>query len=247
MNEVTTIDTIPVLSPPIALTIGCFDGVHLGHRSLIDRARFLVGSQGSVALLTFSNHPTEFFRANLSIPKLSTPAHKMHLLKNAGVDLVIHLEFTHELSTLSTLDFLRQLKAKLPFSYLILGRGATLGHNQEGDEKHVTGLQQALDFTVEYIEKTTHGASTISSGLVRKNVEENELQKAATLLGRPYSIYVDVDENSRASAHTLCLPPNGNYTVAIHSTKGTHQETLTINGPHLTLSNTPAGEAEIVF
>lgn len=246
MFEATTLASIPDLPHPIALTIGCFDGVHLGHRSLIDRARFLAGSKGSVALLTFSNHPSEFFSTDLDIPKLCSSAHKLLLLKNCGIDLVITLEFTQALSALSTEQFLSRLKEKLPFSHLILGSGATLGHKQEGDEKQVKHLQEELNFTVEYLPKSTHGASTISSGLVRKKIQENELKGAAILLGRPYSIHVNVDETSQVHAKGLCLPPKGNYKVAIHSENGTHQETIQI-GPTFTLPNTPPGPAEIVF
>lgn len=246
MFKATTLADIPDTTLPCSLTIGCFDGVHLGHRALLHRARTLAGPQGSTALLTFSNHPAEVFSADLSIPKLCTSAQKLLLLKKAGIDLVINLEFTQALSSHSTEQFLSQLKEKLPFSHLILGRGARLGQNQEGDEKKVKHLQKRLNFSVEYLTKTTFGNLTISSGLIRKKIQENELAAAADLLGRPYSIYVDVDDKAEASTEGLCLPPKGSYKVAIHSDNGSHQETIQI-APTLTLPNTAPGLAEIVF
>lgn len=246
MFETPSLSKIPTLPQPCALTIGCFDGVHLGHQAIINKARARVGPKGSVALLTFSNHPTEFFSPEITIPRLSSPKHKLLLLEKAGIDCVINLEFTCSLAALTAEDFLKRLKEKLPFSRLILGSGARMGRDQEGDEEHLKTLQKRLNFSVEYLQKSHLGELTISSGLIRRKIQEKDFPAATALLGRPYSLYVDVDATRKASAEGLCLPPPDTYLVTTRSQKGQHQQNLSI-GPSLFLPNTPPGCAEIVF
>lgn len=246
MFEVSTLSKIPPLSRPCALTIGCFDGVHLGHQAILRNAHARVGPNGSVVLLTFSNHPAEFFSPEISIPGLCSPKQKLLLLEKEGIDCVINLEFNQTLATLSPKAFLTHLKEKLPFSHLILGSGACMGQNQEGDEAHLKTLQKKLDFSVDYLSKSTLGKLTISSGLIRKKIQENDLRTATALLGRPYSLLVDVDSTGKASAEGLCLPPKGSYLVTTHSQKGQQQERIQI-APSLFLPNLPQGRAEIVF
>lgn len=187
MKVVTELSQIPPFPKPIAVTIGSFDGVHLGHQHLLKKMRERVSSEGTVALLTFRNHPSQVLNNRPPVPQLTSIEQKLDLLEKAGVNLVLLLTFTEEFSKQPFEIFLKTLKDSLPFSYLVLGCGASFGKDRQGDEKHVKECAKHLGFKAEYIEKIQHNGSSISSGTIRSLIEQGEIAKASSLLGRPLS------------------------------------------------------------
>jgi riboflavin kinase/FMN adenylyltransferase len=182
MIVVDEISKIPPLPLPCGLTIGSFDGVHIGHQAILQRLK----QHGTSAVLTFRNHPSHVLTQKTPTPPLYTLEQKLSLLEEAGVDLVILLSFTPALAEQSFDQFLNTLRATYPFTYLVLGKGASFGKNRQGDEAHVRALGQQLGFTVEYLEKTTFQGSAVSSGRIRTALEHGDLTLASHLLGRPY-------------------------------------------------------------
>lgn len=222
---------------PYALTIGNFDGVHRGHQQLISA---LKKTGLRTAVLTFSNHPSEVLKSANSVPLLSTPEHKLRLLEQAGVDLVIALPFTKELAAETYDHFLKNLKEHLCFTQLILGKGSALGHRQLGTQDKVEALGKTLGFKAEYIDKFLE----ISSGAVRKALQQGDLETVHLLLGRPFSIYTQAAAEISLKNH--CLPPDGTYTVQVEGTAGTARiegSTLYLQTPKV-LSHQPI---EIIF
>ncbi len=240
MIIVDEISQIPSLPAPLALTIGSFDGIHLGHLAILQRLK----KYGTSAVLTFKNHPSQVLSQRPPSPLLCTPEHKLLLLEQARVDLVVLLAFTSAFSEQPFDLFLKTLRTAYPFTLLILGKGASFGKNKQGDEPHVRELGQELGFFVEYLEKTTVQGEVVSSGRIRAHIEKGELPLASALLGRPYSIYGPLIKNTLSLKH-LCHPPEGSYPVKINHRSTTallHSDTLHISSPLL-----PDQMAEIRF
>lgn len=205
MQVVNSLEEIPALASPIALSIGNFDGVHLGHQYIFNRLKQL----GTSVVFTFSNHPDEVLHSPK--PRLCTLEHKLHLFEIYGIDLVICIPFTKEFSTQTYEQFLKKLKTRLPFSFLIRGEGSTFGKDKGGDEAHVKALEKPLDFKAEYLKPFCFDGQPVSSGLIRQTLAKGDFQKMSHLLSRPYSIY------GHPPFINLALPPQGKYPVRILS------------------------------
>ena len=221
------------------LTIGNFDGMHLGHQKIIKRVRELVGPTGIVGVLTFSNHTstvlsgTVLSNAALSstissekkpAKKILSDALKLHHLKTLGVDVVYFLEFTSEFAALSYDVFIRKVQISFPFSFLVLGDGATFGKGKEGTPQKTERLGQELDFSMEYLSKVRIKEEEISSEKIRKAILEGDLKKVTKLLGHPYALEGILEPTSSqnlnqkislSAADDLCLPPNEEYLVLL--------------------------------
>lgn len=224
MKVVTTLEEIPPAVSPIALTIGIFDGIHLGHQTIIKELHKLTRKTGTRVLLTFSNHPSQLFHPESPIPLLMSFKHRLHLLERYGIDLVIALPFTREFSQQSYQECIETLRKKLPFQDLVLGEDASFGKNCEGDEEHLKRLSMQMGFKAHYLKKERHHKETISSGLIRNLVQEGKLKKIKKYLGRPYSIWKSLDpmaikkENDSLYSWSfetseLCSLPSGVYGI----------------------------------
>ena len=115
------------------LTVGVFDGVHLGHRHLLDYLIDWAAPACVPAVITFSNRPVTVFRPGTFPSYLTTPEHKVDLLREAGVELVVPLEFTQELSQVSARQFAELLNGTMRMKGLVLGPDSALGQGREGD------------------------------------------------------------------------------------------------------------------
>ncbi len=222
---------------PYALTIGNFDGLHRGHQQLISA---LKKTGLRTAVLTFSNHPSEVLKSANPAPLLSTPEHKLRLLEQAGVDLVIALPFTKELAAETYDHFLKNLKEHLCFTHLILGKGSALGNRQLGTADKVEALGKTLGFKAEYIDKFLE----VSSGSIRKALQLGDMETVHLMLGRPFSIYTQAA--AEIPLQGLCLPPNGTYAVQVAGSASTARiegSTLYLKTPEV-LSHQPI---EIIF
>ena len=221
MQITHSIEEIPSLNPPIALTIGTFDGVHLGHKRLIDQLHLLTKEGGTKVAFTFKNHPYEALHPKTQIPRLCTIDHKIRLLEEYGIDLLVLLDFTEQFAEKSYRAFIEELRGKLPFAHLVLGKGAVLGNNQEGSEEKMHELGKELNFSVHYLEKRHTDGEIISSKRIRILIQAGKLDEASNLLGRPFSIYSsqkpDLIEKRRARFifSELCQMPQGEYEAEV--------------------------------
>jgi riboflavin kinase/FMN adenylyltransferase len=207
------LEKIPQLATPIALTIGNFDGMHRGHLKLLRELKKRAKS-GKTAALTFTNHPADVLKHRPPAPALCTLDHKLKLLEEEKIDLLLLLTFTEELSKETFEQFLQGIKKRLPFTFLLLGKGASFGKENQGDETRVKALQEKLQFHAEYLEKESLNGQVISSGLIRKELEKGDLRKVSELLGRPYSIYTSFAKEGSCTLN-LILPPSGDYRVTL--------------------------------
>lgn len=209
------------LSPPSTsrvLTIGNFDGVHLGHQHLLHHARTLATEEGEVIVYTFLNHPTHVLSHLPPTPWIYTIEHKLKILEEIGVNYTLLITFTKELAQTPYDTFLEELKRKLHFTHLVLGKGASLGKGKQGDEPHVRACAERLGFHVSYVSKLGRDDLPLSSGQIRRLIAEAALEKASHCLGRPYSIYAPLllERSLCMRLQQHCLPPSGIYSIHLN-------------------------------
>lgn len=212
MRLFTSLESYTPLGSHIALTIGNFDGVHLGHQALFGHLK----EQGDESVaLCFSNHPTSILSPQPTLP-LMTQSHKILILKDL-VDTLLLIPFTKELSLMSAESFLIYLRRFVPFSSLLTGENASFGHKKEGNTAHVHHLSQKLHFTQISLSLVRH-TTVLSSTHIRSLIQTGALHELPPLLGRPYSFF---SPNAPFSLPNLILPPSGYYPVTVEGQQGT--------------------------
>ena len=211
------------LPRPCALTIGSFDGVHLGHQRILQKLREKVGPMGTVCVLTFSNHPSQVLFGEKPAPLIFSKNLKLEALAECGVDVTLCIPFTQKLASKSYAVFLEELMTSCPFDFLVLGKGACLGEKKEGSPKKVTQLGKEMGFITQYIPKAEKDDFVISSGKIRELILSGNLTKASTLLGHPLMIEGEVQSQHLIIDPNICLPPDGEYTILVNNKKETIQ------------------------
>ncbi|MCB1181405.1 MAG: riboflavin biosynthesis protein RibF [Chlamydiia bacterium] len=225
MKVLSKLDPLPHTS--IGLTFGNFDGVHLGHLAILKTLKQVTNH---TVVITFLNHPKEILQGEPPL-RICTHAHKIDLLKKNGVNTLISLPFTKELSHLSAKEFLSKIKLNIPFTQLILGDDARFGYQRDGTQETIQEIGKELDFSFLFLKPQTYDNFPISSSRIRKCIQEGDLILIKKLLGRPYSVRGSVISGAgrgrqmgypTANLKTdgLVLPPMGVYAVSIEGKVG---------------------------
>ncbi len=171
------------------VSIGVFDGLHLGHRTLIQelvnqsKAKNLLS-----AVITFRQHPMAFLEPGQVVPSLTSLTERIRLIKEMGVDIVITLTFSHELAELGAQPFVLLLQHYLKMQGMILGWDFALGHHREGSLETLHHLGKKLGFTTEVVGPVKFNGEVISSTAIRQALAGGDIGKANTMLGRPFSL-----------------------------------------------------------
>ncbi len=175
---------------PLALSLGMFDGVHLGHKSIIDELT-KIGSEKNLetAVLTFWPHPRFVFNPNEDLKLLNTLEEKKILMEKYGIENLFLKEFDEEFRNLTGEEFVRQiLVEKLNVKYLIVGYDHVFGKNKSGNFGLLKKLSKELDFEVEQMEAINIHENNISSTKVRNALLEANILDANEMLGYSYSV-----------------------------------------------------------
>lgn len=172
------------------LTIGNFDGVHLGHRALLARLNRCARQYGlPAAVLTFEPHPREFFSPQTAPARLTTLREKLELLADDGVDLTHVCHFRAPFAALSAEEFIaRVLVGALRVRLLLVGDDFRFGAGRTGDFALLRDRSATFGFQVQTMDSVTVDGERVSSSAVRKALQEGRLAQATRLLGRPYAI-----------------------------------------------------------
>ena len=190
MKVFTTIPNYPSENKSI-VTIGTFDGVHLGHRVVLRRMREIAKkTKGKSVLLTFSPHPRHVLhKDNQDMKLITTLQEKQDLINQAGLDnLVIH-EFTKKFSRIKPVNFVRDiLVEQLNVHTLVIGYDHHFGRNREGSIQELTTLADLYDFNIEKIDPQYFEDVTVSSSKIRKLIEKGEMVKAKQYLGYEFML-----------------------------------------------------------
>ncbi|NQS91142.1 MAG: bifunctional riboflavin kinase/FAD synthetase [Chloroflexi bacterium] len=171
------------------LTIGSFDGVHIGHQQII-QALVKGAHQADLpaAVITFYPHP-QLVLNNESRPYyLNSPEKRAQLLGDLGVDFVFTYPFTQETSQMSAEDFISLLHQRFHFSELWVGYDFALGKDREGTPSLLREIGREYKFYLHEIPPFLLGGELVSSSRIRNSLREGDVQKARTLLGRPYEV-----------------------------------------------------------
>jgi len=175
---------------PLALTIGNFDGVHLGHRAMLARVAGQARAQGLVgAALTFEPHPREFFAPAAAPARLSRLREKLEWIAEAGIARTHVLRFDAALAAMSAERFIDEvLVAGLRARWLLVGRDFRFGAKRAGDYALLAAAAARKGFAVEAMADVLHEGERVSSSRVRAALAGGKLDEAARLLGRPYTM-----------------------------------------------------------
>ncbi len=177
-----------------AITIGNFDGLHLGHRALIESTLQASNSfAGKSALVTFDPHPQEVL-GKRPVERINSRFHQEQLLNQAGLDEVKTLSFTKEFSELSPEGFVKRfLVEPYSLSQVVVGYDFRFGCKRAGDFKTLETLGKQLGFIVQEVPPLQLDGKTVSSTLVRQIIRENQFERLPMYLGRPYGIRGSVE------------------------------------------------------
>ena len=180
------------LSPKkdMLLTIGVFDGVHLGHKYLISQLKEHARQQNLLSgVATFRQHPQEVLAPQTKLSFLTDLAERINLLKNEGVEAIITLSFTHELAQLSTRQFISLLKNYLRMRGMVVGPDFALGRNREGNIDAIRTLAQDMNFSITVVPPIMINGEVVSSTAIRNALADGDMKRVHNLVGHPFSLH----------------------------------------------------------
>lgn len=231
---------------PTALTIGVFDGVHLGHQALLRRVQESARRDGlAAAAVTFHPHPRHVVQPDSSIPYLTSLEDRLDLLLASGMDTVAAVTFTSELAQVEAEDFVRTLIEELQLHKLVIGPDFALGRQRAGNPQALQRVCDDLGIGLEMInfieddaieiDHTSNPQHKVSSSEIRRALMAGEIEHVNTLLGRRFSVHGPVvlgAERGRtigfptanvAVGADLAMPGHGVYATIAHLAEGGHQ------------------------
>ena len=179
----------PSVAQPVALTIGNFDGVHLGHQALLKQLREAAQSRGlPVAVVVFEPHPREFFTPQQAPTRLTSMREKLELFAALGVDRVHVCRFNSRFAHMSATDFIHALHEEVAVEFVLIGDDFRFGSGRRGDFALMEKIGAQHGFEVQAMHSVLHSGVRISSTAVRVALAEGKMEVAQRYLGRPYSI-----------------------------------------------------------
>lgn len=243
---------------PTVLTIGNFDGVHLGHRALLKKLKEKATAlKLTPAVLTFEPHPREFFSPDTAPPRLSSLREKLELIAAEDVAFACVCHFNAAFAGLSAEQFIERLLVKqLKVEHLIVGDDFRYGAQRRGDFALLQTAGQDLGFSVEAISGVLSEGQRVSSSAIRTALAAGQIGAAARLLGRPYVIDGRVVHGQQLGRHLgvptanirikhRCPALTGVYAVEVEGlTDGPHRGVANI-GFRPSVNDTPRALLEV--
>lgn len=224
------------------VTTGSFDGVHIGHKVILNRLKMLAEKyNGESVLITFDPHPRKVLypdTAGKDLKLINSKEEKLDLLRKAGLDNVIIVEFTREFSKVTSEEFVRDyLHGILKARVVVVGFNHHFGFHKEGDYRHLWGWREKYNFDAEEIPEQEVQHETVSSTKIRKAISEGYIQRANAyldhyymIIGKPEShLFTDLPVLSSflkipITEECKILPATGIYAVSVltdkYNTKG---------------------------
>ncbi len=223
---------LPELGKPLHLALGVFDGVHMGHQAVIGQAMAAAKREGGLAgLLTFDPHPIQVIAPGKApTALLATLDHKAMIVKDLGLDLFVPLHFDAAFAELEATDFIEQLMAA-NVKTIAVGEDWRFGHNRSGDVPFLKKEARVRDFHLEAVPPVMFEGDRVSSTRIRQAIRDGNLDAAAAMLGRHYSVtgkVVQGEELGRTIGFPTAnietgdsqLPPKGVWAVKVSGDQG---------------------------
>ena len=215
------------IARPTVLTLGVFDGLHLGHqlimKTVVERARV---TNGVPTVITFEPHPRAVLHPESAPPLLQTLDQKIEALAVLGIEQVIVIHFNQAFSQIRAEDFLRNVvSGRLQAKEVYLGRGFFFGHNREGNIDLLRRVSQQLGFFADEVPEVRLRGKRIGSTVIRQLLIEGRVNLARRMLGRPYGVEGPVERGAARGAnlgfptanvqpHNRVIPQRGVYVTA---------------------------------
>ncbi len=203
------------LSPPLGsgpfsrtvVTVGNFDGVHLGHRAILSRVlRRARELECQPVVLTFDPHPLKVLSPQTQLRLLTTPAQKIELLKSAGLSVVV-VPFSREFAAIPAREFVRDyFGERLKAREVVVGHDYRFGYRREGNIELLKEFGEALGFTVQVVWAVEVDSAVVSSSLIRAMLRLGKVREANRLLGRDYGVIGQVVAGKGRGAKLLGVP-----------------------------------------
>jgi riboflavin kinase/FMN adenylyltransferase len=180
------------------LTIGVFDGVHLGHQFLLDQLKRQAVSRGLLAgVVTFDQHPEEVLGGIGRLPWLTDAGEKENIIRNLGIGLVATIPFNARVAGLDASQFVGLLVKHLRMKGLVVGPDFALGRGRQGDMARLRTLGQEMGFTVDSVPPMVLDSAVVSSTAVRQALADGDVRKFRRLVGRYFSLRGEVSRGAR--------------------------------------------------
>ena len=178
--------SLPTNKEPCVLALGNFDGVHLGHRRLLEHGLGQAARGGvGLSVIIFEPHPLKVLFPEREIKLLSTTAEQLLYLKTIGVQTVYHLPFTREVANTSPEQFVEKMLLPLGVTHVVVGFNYSFGAQGRGNPELLQALGKKHGFGVSVLQAQTIGGKVISSSSIRKALLLGDIVLASSLLGRP--------------------------------------------------------------
>lgn len=240
------LDNLPHFRSPV-VTVGSFDGVHVGHRQLLKQLESVAADAGGeTVVMTFASHPRMVLSAETDLKLLTTLEEKILLLSETGVGNLIVMPFDLQFSRLTPERFVEDiLIGKVGAAGMVVGYNHHFGHNKEGDFRYLSHMHERFGFRIFEAPKFEADGMKVSSTVIREFIRQGDMNLAGKLLGRPYMVMAHRDSSGSivsGSEHKL-LPCDGTYDVEIDS----ERTSLEIFSGAMSLSPTPAIPSEGKF
>lgn len=225
-------EDIPALQNPV-VTVGSYDGVHFGHRVLLDTVMERAAEEhGESVVVTFWPHPRQVLPNGGDIKLLNTLQEKLFLLEEAGIDNVVVLPFTTEFSGMTAYEFLsRVLVGRIGMRHFVVGYNHRFGSDRKGDIETLRAWQPEFGFVAECVERHDVHDEKVSSTIIRNLIGHGEMTKAAEFLTRGYILISDTDNTG--TVLSVCkdklLPPQGRYPVKVRNGEFVSEDTVEID------------------
>jgi riboflavin kinase/FMN adenylyltransferase len=241
-----------------AITIGNFDGVHLGHRALIQRAVELAGVASQAAVLTFEPHPREFLGIRPIPERLCSLDEKQRRIRMLGVDDIIVQKFDAAFANQTAEEFLDQLRKDFLPKHIVVGTNFFFGKNRSGNPKILQQWGQKNNVHIEVMEPLLHDGIIVSSTEIRIHVQSGNIKLANTICGFDFMLPMEVKSGDKRGRELgfptlnsippqlptpakFCLPPHGVYITRLRCGEKSFAA-ITNFGIRPTFHNASAGE-----
>ena len=207
------------------VTVGVFDGVHRGHRHLLDLLKRQAAQAGCVpCVITFRNHPVSVLRPDAPVRLITTVEERVRLLQWLGIEMVVPITFTVDVSRVTAKEFVAMLQRYLRMRGMVVGPDFALGHNREGTAQVLRALGRELGYTVTVPQPYEDGGVQVSSTATRNALAAGDMATASRFLERSYTLVGEVVQGvgrggsllgyptaNVAVDHNLLLPGDGIY------------------------------------
>ena len=185
MQIIRGIENIPTLHNAV-VTVGAFDGVHLGHQRILEEVKAQATQIGGVSVvLTFDPHPQQVLCPTYNLLLLNSIEEKITFIEQAGIDCLLIIPFTLQFAQLSAEQFIRDIVvAKIGAKVMVMGLDHAFGKNRQGNRENMSELGQKLDLKMVQVEELTIDNQVVRSTAIRRFIQNGEKAKAEAMLGK---------------------------------------------------------------